>query len=43
MQVFYSTIQEGKEIWEGVEWLWRQPLLCLIALLGCVVHIVRGG
>lgn len=38
-----SRQQLGKEIWEGIEWLWHQPLLCFIALLGCVVHIVGGG
>jgi len=31
------------EIWEGLHWLWRQQLLCFIALLGCVVHIVGSG
>ena len=31
------------EIWEGLSWLWHQPLLCFIALLGCVVHIVGSG
>ena len=31
------------EIWEGLSWLWHQPLLCFIAFLGCVVHIVGSG
>ncbi|MFL5707171.1 MAG: MFS transporter [Ktedonobacteraceae bacterium] len=31
------------EIWEGLHWLWRQPLLCFIALLGSAVHIFGGG
>ena len=31
------------EIWEGLSWLWHQPLLCFIALLGCVVHVVGSG
>jgi MFS family permease len=31
------------EIWEGLHWLWKQPLLCFIALLGCVVHIAGAG
>ena len=31
------------EIWEGLQWLWRQPLLCFIALLGSAVHIFGGG
>ncbi len=31
------------EIWEGLAWLWHQPLLCYIAILGCVAHIVGSG
>lgn len=31
------------EIGEGLHWLWRQPLLCFIALLGSAVHIFGGG
>jgi hypothetical protein len=31
------------EIWEGLSWLWHQPLLCFIALLGCVVHVVGSA
>jgi MFS family permease len=31
------------EIGEGLHWLWRQPLLCFIALLGSTVHIFGGG
>jgi len=31
------------EIREGLSWLWQQPLLCFIALLGCVVHVVGSG
>ena len=31
------------EIWEGLRWLWHQPLLCFIALLGSVIHIVGFG
>jgi len=31
------------EIWEGLHWLWQQPLLCFIALLGSVVHITGSG
>ena len=31
------------ETWEGLQWLWRRPLLCFIALIGCVAHIVGSG
>ncbi|HXR65845.1 MAG TPA: MFS transporter [Ktedonobacteraceae bacterium] len=31
------------EISEGVHWLWKQPLLCFLALEGGVVHIVGAG
>ena len=31
------------EIWEGLVWLWHQPLLCFIAVLGAAVHIIGSG
>ena len=31
------------EIWEGLSWLWHQPLLCFIAILGSTVHIIGSG
>lgn len=31
------------EIWEGLSWLWHQPLLLFIAILGSVVHILGSG
>ena len=31
------------EIWEGIQWLWKKPFLCFLALEGGVVHIVGAG
>lgn len=31
------------EIREGLLWLWRQPVLFFIALVGCSVHIIGSG